>query len=300
MAQMLPRYDTKLMTQVWDSATKFVYDYNHVGIPTTITDQNATTLYYLLYARYGNTPIANFDENQFKYKIFSVIFQYGPTWEKRLEVQGLLRQMSLDDMTIEAITATSNTATASTTASRSGSDDYSRDYSESGTNTGTVGNVSASSTTATNDSNTSTEGDLEDIKNHAFNPGTAPSTTAYAPLSYINEQNANKNVSSGSTTVSASELSSVSSTATTTNNLANSTTISIADGRTTSDSSNSSESNNSTGLTTMSVGKLKGYERLLDLLKSDVTGEFISKFKLCFKQFVMPERTWIYVDEEDE
>ena len=22
--------------------------------------------------------------------------------------------------------------------------------------------------------------------------------------------------------------------------------------------------------------------------------------KLCFKQFVMPERTWIYVDEEDE
>lgn len=300
MAQMLPRYDTKLMTQVWDSATKFVYDYNHVGIPTTITDQNATTLYYLLYARYGNTPIANFDENQFKYKVFSVIFQYGPTWEKRLEVQGLLRQMSLDDMTVEAITATSNTATASTTASRSGSDDYSRNYNEAGTNTGTVGNVSASSTTATNDSNTSTEGDAEDIKNHAFNPGTAPSTTAYAPLNYINEQNANKNVSSGSTTVSASELSSVSSTATTTNNLANSTTISIADGRTTSDSSNSSESNNSTGLTTMSVGKLKGYERLLDLLKSDVTGEFISKFKLCFKQFVMPERTWIYVDEEDE
>ena len=300
MAQMLPRYDTKLMTEVWDSAAKFVLDYKNVGIPTTITDQNATTLYYLLYARYGNTPIANFDENQFKYKVFSVIFQYGPTWEKRLEVQGLLRQMSLDDMTVEAITATSSTATASTTASRSGSDDYSRDYSESGTNTGTVGNVSASSTTATNDSNTSTEGDAEDIKNHAFNPGTAPSTTAYAPLNYINEQNANKNVTSGSTTASGTALTDVSTTATTTNNLANSTTISIADGRTTSDSSNSSESNNSTGLTTMSVGKLKGYERLLDLLKSDVTGEFISKFKLCFKQFVMPERTWIYVDEEDE
>jgi hypothetical protein len=45
---------------------------------------------------------------------------------------------------------------------------------------------------------------------------------------------------------------------------------------------------------------LKGYERLLELLKSDVTGEFISKFKNCFKQFVMPERTWIYVTEEDD
>lgn len=300
MAQMLPRYDTKLMTEVWDSAAKFVTDYKNVGIPTTITDQNATTLYYLLYARYGNTPIANYDENQFKYKIFSVIFQYGPTWEKRLQIQGALRQMELNDMTIEMITSTSNTASVSTTVTKSGSDSYSRSYSENGTNTGTVGNVSASSTTATNDSNTSTEGDAEDIKNHAFNPGTAPSTTAYAPLNYINEQNANKNVTSGSTTASGTALTDVSTTATTTNNLANSTTISITDGRTNSDSSNSSESNNNTGLTTMNVGKLKGYERLLDLLKSDVTGEFISKFKLCFKQFVMPERTWIYVDEEDE
>ena len=33
------------------------------------------------------------------------------------------------------------------------------------------------------------------------------------------------------------------------------------------------------------------YEKLLELLDSDVTGEFIGKFKICFKQFVMPERT---------
>lgn len=300
MAQMLPRYDTKLMTQVWDSAAKFVHDYKNVGIPTTITDQNATTLYYLLYARYGNTPIANFDENQFKYKIFSVIFQYGPTWEKRLEVQGLLRQMSLEDMTIEAVTATSSTAMASTTASGSTTANLSRNYNESGSNTGTVGNVSVSSTTASNDSNTSTSGDAEDIKNHAFNPGTAPSTTAYAPLSYINEQNANKNVTSGSTTASGTALTDVSTTATTTNNLSNSTTGTLSDANTSTNATNSSEESSNTGLTTMSVGKLKGYERLLDLLKSDVTGEFISKFKLCFKQFVMPERTWIYVTEEDE
>lgn len=76
---MIPRYDTKLMTEVWDSAADFVADYKTVGIPTTISDNNATTLYYLLYARYGNTPIANYDVNQWKYKMFSVIFQYGPT-----------------------------------------------------------------------------------------------------------------------------------------------------------------------------------------------------------------------------
>ena len=51
---------------------------------------------------------------------------------------------------------------------------------------------------------------------------------------------------------------------------------------------------------TLTTGKLKAYERLLSLLDSDVTGEFISKFKVCFKQFVLPERTWIYVSEADE
>ena len=76
---MIPQYDTKLFTEIWDNAAGFVYDYNHVGIPATISDANANVLFYLLYARYGNNPIANYDEEQFKYKIFSVIFQYGPT-----------------------------------------------------------------------------------------------------------------------------------------------------------------------------------------------------------------------------
>ena len=76
---MFPQYDTKLMTEVWSSASDFLTDYQAAGIPTTISTANATTLYYLLYARYGNTPIANYDENQWKYKMFSIIFQYGPT-----------------------------------------------------------------------------------------------------------------------------------------------------------------------------------------------------------------------------
>ena len=79
MSKMIPQYDTKLFTDIWDEASEFITDYTTVGIPATISQANATTLYYLLYARYGNTPIANYDENQFKYKVFSIIFQYGPT-----------------------------------------------------------------------------------------------------------------------------------------------------------------------------------------------------------------------------
>ena len=30
------------------------------------------------------------------------------------------------------------------------------------------------------------------------------------------------------------------------------------------------------------------------MLNTDVTGEFLAKFQKLFKQFVKPERTWIY------
>lgn len=141
----------------------------------------------MLYARYGNNPIANYDEEQFKYKIFAVVFQYGPTWEKRLDVQKKLRDLT-DDQLLEGATA---------------------------------------------------------IYNHAFNPSGAPTTQTTTELDYINDQNVNKHKRS----------------------------------------------------------PLDGYNMLLELLKTDVTGEFLNKFQKCFKQFVMPENQWIYVTplpDEDE
>lgn len=96
--EMLPKYSTVLFTDVWEEVNDFAYDYQHIGIPTTISVANAIVLYYLLYARYGNNPIANYDEEQWKYKIFSVIWQYGPSWEKRLDIQSKLRNLSEDDL----------------------------------------------------------------------------------------------------------------------------------------------------------------------------------------------------------
>lgn len=90
---LLPQYDTKLFSDFYETVNDFCYDYQHVGIPTTISVDNAKTLYYLLYAKYGNSPIANFDETQFKYKLFSVIFMYGPAWESKLEIQGRIRNL---------------------------------------------------------------------------------------------------------------------------------------------------------------------------------------------------------------
>ena len=132
--QMIPQYENKYFTQFYDNAEAFIEDYKTCGIPVILKDDSLTTLFYLLYARYGNSPIANSDETQFKYKLFSIIFQYGPTWEKRLEIQTELRGLTI---------------TQAAEGARS-------------------------------------------IYNHAFNPGTAPSTQDTEELNYVNDQNVSK------------------------------------------------------------------------------------------------------------
>ena len=122
-------------TDVWQTAESFVSDYKNNGIETTISDQTATTLYYLLYSRYGNSVLASSDTNRFKYDVWATIFSYGPTWEKRLEIQEKLRNLTDDDLFTGAT----------------------------------------------------------QIYNHAYNPGTAPSTNTLDELTAINEQNTSKN-----------------------------------------------------------------------------------------------------------
>lgn len=91
-------YRNRKFTDIWDNAETFINDYKSNGITTTISEESVTLLYYLLYARYGNSTVASSDETQFKYKVFSTIFMYGPTWEKRLKIQEELRGLSLEEL----------------------------------------------------------------------------------------------------------------------------------------------------------------------------------------------------------
>ena len=185
---MLPQYDTKLMTDVWSKATDFLADYQNIGIPTTISAQNATTLYYLLYARYGNTPIAHYDEEQWKYKIFSIVFQYGPTWEKRLDIQNTLRGLQISDLVDNGSFHELFSHNASETSSKTGSDNNTRTLNTTEKNTGTasVANTGTDTTASTGTQSVShtgtvgTTGETEDIKNHAYNPSTSPAQNAYS------------------------------------------------------------------------------------------------------------------------
>lgn len=94
-----------------NSVEVFVETVKNSGIPQELTNESLNTLFYLLYARFGNSHIASFDENQFIYKMTSVIFMYGPTWEKRLEIQKSLRNLQEADL-LKGAQAIYNTANA--------------------------------------------------------------------------------------------------------------------------------------------------------------------------------------------
>lgn len=183
MNKMTPKYSTVTFNDMYEKAEDFIADYKSVGIPALLKEENITTLYYLLYSRYANNPIANRDINQAKYKIFSTIFQYGPTWEKQLDIQSRIRGLTEDEI-------------------MKGS---------------------------------------KMIHNSADNPGTAPGTAGLDELTYINAQ-------------------------TTTN---------------------------------YKKSKLEGYSELWSMLETDVTKNFLDKFRHIFKNFVAAEHPILYYDDAE-
>lgn len=181
-------YRTRTFSNVYSSFEEFQEDYTTCGIPTNISETNLKTLYYLLYARYGNSHVASSDENQFKYKVFSTIFMYGPAWQKRLELQKKLVEFNLDDKDSDLFIG----ATA--------------------------------------------------IYNSALNPSQSPSTQTLEELEYINSQNTTKHKKS----------------------------------------------------------RIEAYAILSSLIETDVTEEFIGKFKKLFLTIVEPELPLWYENQSTE
>lgn len=180
---LIPTSATPRFVDVFEKYSDFETAYKATPFKDAITDENLEILYYILYARYGNSSITNFSENQFKYKLFNIIWQYGPTWEKRLTLQADIRALSNDDILKGA----------------------------------TV------------------------VYNHAFNPSTEPSTQTQYELPFINDQNVTK----------------------------------------------------------YDKTQMDAFTQLWDLLVSDVTEEFVARFKPLFKKFISPYTDLFVTDKEN-
>lgn len=103
MSIVFKPYMTLTFAQVWKNYTAFKDDYDALiagfGENTTpVLAANLSTIFYLLFAKYGNNPIANSDVDQFKMKIVSIIYAYGPTWEKKQSIQKTLRALTEADL----------------------------------------------------------------------------------------------------------------------------------------------------------------------------------------------------------
>lgn len=124
MSSLYGRYRTNKFSDVYDSEEKFSDEfktnpifgslsYNAEFITKTQKDSgdrfNPKLIYYLLMGNYANSYIASSDINRFKIRLWSIIYQYGPTWAKQLEIQEKLRGLSETDITTGA-SAVFNTA----------------------------------------------------------------------------------------------------------------------------------------------------------------------------------------------
>ena len=94
-----PQYITKTFVEVFPNYAKFKSDYDDLiplvsGGVAPLTASNIQATYYLLFARYGNTPIVNYDETQFKMKLMAIICTYGPVWERKKAIQKSLRDLT--------------------------------------------------------------------------------------------------------------------------------------------------------------------------------------------------------------
>jgi hypothetical protein len=91
-------YPNYTFCNVFPSFEDFKTDYDELDSSLkVVSEQSLKTIYFLLYAQYGNSHISNFDTEQFKYRLFSIIFMYGPIWQKKLEIQNAIRNLSLTD-----------------------------------------------------------------------------------------------------------------------------------------------------------------------------------------------------------
>lgn len=98
-AQLYGNYRNRTFADIYPEVEQFEQDYadfNTGMLDSSVSGPALYTIWMLLHARYGNSTVASANEEQFKLKLFTTIFMYGPTWEKRLEIQKNVRDLMKD------------------------------------------------------------------------------------------------------------------------------------------------------------------------------------------------------------
>lgn len=112
---------TKTFADIYPDSATFVSEYSKTSedfqnpFPDVLeTEETIVLVWSLLTSRYMNSSIANYDETQFKFRLFSTIWQFAPAWLKRLDIQEKLRGLTEDDLITGSKTITDHAYNPST------------------------------------------------------------------------------------------------------------------------------------------------------------------------------------------
>lgn len=98
MVTMTPEYNHILFKELYKTREDFVEDILNSFASKSLDNESLNLLYGLLYAKHANDPIANRDINQTKAMIQSIIFRFGPSWKKKLDIQEKLRNLTEEEI----------------------------------------------------------------------------------------------------------------------------------------------------------------------------------------------------------
>ena len=101
--QLFTSQYTKILSNIFPTYEDFYNEYKSCGLPFRFTnDSFLKTIYIVLMGEYSNSSIMNFSIDQFKLRFFTRIMSYGPQYERELEMQNKLLQLSDDELQISA------------------------------------------------------------------------------------------------------------------------------------------------------------------------------------------------------
>ena len=103
MISLYGNYRTRSFADIFPDVDTFKDTFRECGLNVaSLTDVNLEILYYQLYAQFGNSHISSSDENQFKYRVFMIIYNKGLIWQKSLEIQRTLQNLSEDQIMLSS------------------------------------------------------------------------------------------------------------------------------------------------------------------------------------------------------
>lgn len=95
-------YRTSTFSDIYPTLDDFIEDYQSSGMPTTVAVNegplSATNIYYLLYANYADRHFISPNPTKRTLQLFSIIWQYAPTLNRKLELQDKLRKLTDTDL----------------------------------------------------------------------------------------------------------------------------------------------------------------------------------------------------------